>query len=484
MAEGVSPLAVAVPGVLGVGVGLVLGWWAARRRSTRAVPTGSGLTADLLPEPALDWLRRIHDAHGAWATEPGIGPNDIRVLRALEPSLDPDEAAFLETRLARARLHEQNGAERLDDGLFLYRAAGGTATALFLGAGAKDDARRAADADLILLLDLLRRREIADGLGTSTSGTHPAALESVESVGRRLALQLARLTGGSALVATREARQVRIVGVSANADARLEGRMIAATTPLGRVASGQEEGPTTGEEPFGIDDVGDRRQTRMRPYLLPVSAGSSVVGGVAIYPPGPDGLGPGVLAEVRVALEGAAARLGRATEAHRLKREAFRDTLTGLLNRRGLDDEMGRVGVTAGVLIAADFDEFKKLNDALGHPAGDAALAHFARIMEEQIRVEDRVGRVGGEEFLIWLPNASLALGIRVAERIRVKLGTTAWEWHGRTWPLRASFGVAACPETCRRVESLAAQADAALYVAKRSGRNRVEAAGAVVGES
>jgi len=72
----------------------------------------------------------------------------------------------------------------------------------------------------------------------------------------------------------------------------------------------------------------------------------------------------------------------------------------------------------------------------------------------------------------------SRADGARIAERIRIKLGTTPWDWRGRSWPLSASFGVAACPETGRRVANLPAQADAALYVAKNSGRNRVERAG------
>ena len=86
--------------------------------------------------------------------------------------------------------------------------------------------------------------------------------------------------------------------------------------------------------------------------------------------------------------------------------------------------------------------------------------------------------RIGGEEFAVWLPRTELDVGARIAERIRIKLGTTPWDWRGRSWPLSASFGVAACPETSRSVANLPAQADAALYVAKNSGRNRVEKAG------
>jgi two-component system cell cycle response regulator len=129
------------------------------------------------------------------------------------------------------------------------------------------------------------------------------------------------------------------------------------------------------------------------------------------------------------------------------------------------------------VLIYADLDKFKLLNDTLGHPAGDAALVHFSRLVHDIIRGADTASRVGGEEFAIWLPGASLAVGLQVAERIRIRLATTAWDWQGRTWPLSVSLGVASLPETTRSVENLMAQADTALLEAKRGGRDRVQAA-------
>jgi diguanylate cyclase (GGDEF)-like protein len=178
------------------------------------------------------------------------------------------------------------------------------------------------------------------------------------------------------------------------------------------------------------------------------------------------------------AIHNAAARIDRALEADQHKRAATIDALTGLHNRRGFDETFRSITAGQGALLYADIDRFKSLNDSLGHPAGDAALVHFARIIREQIRAGDVAGRIGGEEFAVWLPDTDLELGSRIAERIRLKLTNTPWHWQGRSWPLSASFGVAACPETSRSTDNLPAQADSALYQAKRGGRNRVERAG------
>jgi diguanylate cyclase (GGDEF)-like protein len=207
-------------------------------------------------------------------------------------------------------------------------------------------------------------------------------------------------------------------------------------------------------------------------------AGERCVGAVALWPPGGREPVGGARAEILAALANAAPRVVTAMEADKLKEKTRLDPLTGLLNRRGLELALNRVDVGDGAIIYADLDNFKGLNDRLGHPAGDAVLIHFSRIIRDQIRNGDVAARVGGEEFAIWLPAARLETGYRIAERIRIRLNTTPWDWQGKAWALSASFGVAASPETGREVGDLIPQADAALYVAKNSGRNRVERAG------
>ena len=212
--------------------------------------------------------------------------------------------------------------------------------------------------------------------------------------------------------------------------------------------------------------------------LLPIRHDLKPVGAVAIWlSTGREPAGP-ARAEIMEALHNAAARIDRALEADQHKRAATIDPLTGLPNRRGFDEAFRLITAGQGALVYADLDRFKSLNDTLGHPAGDAALVHFARIIREQIRTGDVAARIGGEEFAVWLPETDLELGARIAERIRLKLGGISWDWQGRVWPLSASFGVAACPETSSSPHNLPAQADAALYLAKSSGRNRVERAG------
>jgi diguanylate cyclase (GGDEF)-like protein len=208
--------------------------------------------------------------------------------------------------------------------------------------------------------------------------------------------------------------------------------------------------------------------------VAPLVRHEAAIGAVAWRVPDGGVVGAEAIREVSEALRAAAPRLEMATRLAAETAKAIKDPLTGLLNRRGLTERMSLIGPERGALISLDVDKFKLLNDTLGHAAGDAALLQLSRILQEQVRGVDAAARVGGEEFLLWLPGTSLEEGVRVAERIRVRVGTGGWAWQGRSWPLSASFGVAGWPETTRSRENLATQADAALYAAKRGGRDRV----------
>jgi diguanylate cyclase (GGDEF)-like protein len=465
-----EPLALVL---LALGAG-VLGWLFGRHQARGRV--GTGVAPHLLPDPALEWLRRAHRAAGVWITE--LDPNEEgpRAERIVEPErLSVAQVVAVDRRLERARDQEQSGAERMEGGMLVFHAKAGAAVGLLLPDrfealgldGVEDDLRR--------LLEGVRRRPHIVAL--TQAQAQEASLESVGSVGLRLAYQLERALDAQVVVAAVDTSGVRVIGVSGRGDRRLLDSFLPPESELARVAQGSLETRVSTDDPLG-GVVADRRIHPGSVLLLPIKRDHQSVGAVAIWLPAGREPSGGPRAELMEALANAAPRIARALEADQHKRAATIDPLTGLHNRRGFDEVFNLVTAKEGALVYTDIDRFKSLNDTLGHPAGDAALVHFARIIREQIRTCDVAGRIGGEEFAVWLPETGLELGTKIAERIRIKLGTTAWDWRGRNWPLSASFGVAACPETSRSVDNLPAQADSALYVAKRSGRNRVEKAG------
>jgi len=469
-----APVIAAIAAAVG---GLAVGWLLGRRGGTLASrsPGRGGVGPHLLPDPALRWLLRAHGALGVWVSELAEGeegPSNERVVDA--ERLSVAQITAVDRRLERARDQEQAGAERMEGGTLVFRGAGGVAVALLLPDG--HGALGQAEGDLARLLEGVQRRPQIVALAQAQSDE--ASEETVGSVGLRLAYHLERITGAEVVVAVVEGdgdagtRPVKVVGASGRADRRLLESYAAPDSVLARVARGEAERSVADAEFMG-GAVADRRQRKQAVLVLPLLDRRIVVGAVALWLP--DGREP-----VGSAFAEIAEAIANALKAHQHSELARTDPLTGLGNRRALEAALARQDVSEGALIYADFDHFKALNDALGHPAGDAALVHFARLIREQIRSADVGARIGGEEFAVWLPGATLEAGLRIAERLRVKLSTTAWDWQGRSRGLSASFGVAACPGTSRRVENLPAQADAALYVAKNSGRNRVETAGRV----
>lgn len=171
-----------------------------------------------------------------------------------------------------------------------------------------------------------------------------------------------------------------------------------------------------------------------------------------------------------------------------LREQATRDGLTGLWNRTAIFDilqnELARSGRSGESLIVlmADLDGFKPVNDHFGHMAGDAVLRQVGARMRASVRRYDSVGRYGGEEFLIVLPGCELPGGIALAERIRNAIEAESLLAGDNEIRLTCSLGAAcAVPPLIPPADDLVRDADAALYRAKRQGRNRVEAAGITV---
>jgi diguanylate cyclase (GGDEF)-like protein len=155
------------------------------------------------------------------------------------------------------------------------------------------------------------------------------------------------------------------------------------------------------------------------------------------------------------------------------------DPLTGAYNRRRLDQELAQVVARARrsdssvAAIALDLDGFKGINDSLGHAAGDALLILVAVTAQEEVRQGDMLFRTGGDEFVILLPDTAMAEAVVVAERVRASVADAARHVYPEP-PATVSLGVAEGPRPGEPPDALLLAADAALYVAKEAGRDRV----------
>ncbi len=164
-----------------------------------------------------------------------------------------------------------------------------------------------------------------------------------------------------------------------------------------------------------------------------------------------------------------------------LSYQSIRDPLTGLYNRRYMEDALARETARAqrhrtqtGILMC-DIDHFKQFNDAFGHAAGDAVLVELARFFKLRLRVEDIVCRYGGEEFTFILPECTSVEDVRNrADQLRAGAREVRVTFRGQTLAVTLSIGVAVCPEHSGDVEELLHVADEALYQAKQQGRDCV----------
>jgi len=168
----------------------------------------------------------------------------------------------------------------------------------------------------------------------------------------------------------------------------------------------------------------------------------------------------------------------------RVYEAAMRDGLTGALNRKALDQRL-EAEIAFAVrhdaplsVVMLDVDHFKMVNDTHGHPAGDAVLREISGRLARALRIEDVLGRYGGEELLIVARNITLEQAAQMAERMRALIDSSPVAFEDKAISVSASFGVAslACCGATRDAKTLLATADARLYEAKHAGRNRVVA--------
>jgi two-component system chemotaxis family response regulator WspR len=167
-----------------------------------------------------------------------------------------------------------------------------------------------------------------------------------------------------------------------------------------------------------------------------------------------------------------------------LRDQATRDGLTGVWNRQMIFDTLAqelaraaREGTSLSIVMA-DLDKFKSINDTFGHPVGDAVLQEASRRMSKCVRSYDHVGRYGGEEFLIVLPNCNEDEARTVIERLRQSIADAPMNGDGRELHVTCSLGVAFVgTQKGISVAALVHAADEALYFAKQNGRNRVQVA-------
>ena len=219
-------------------------------------------------------------------------------------------------------------------------------------------------------------------------------------------------------------------------------------------------------------ELGSPVPTPAHDRLVPICAADELLGTLRLADDGPlPPLARQAVVQVAAATGAALHHAQRLAEAERLARQ---DPLTGLLNRRALEAELGievhrarRLGYTLGVLML-DVDDFKSINDRFGHAVGDAALQRLAALLTERLRQSDRVARVGGEEFVVVLPGADPQATLAVARKLRQ---ATAELPAPR---ITLSLGGASLPASQANASLLLERADLALYAAKRAGRNQV----------
>ena len=219
---------------------------------------------------------------------------------------------------------------------------------------------------------------------------------------------------------------------------------------------------------------------------VPLTVGGEVIGSVLLNRPRP--YTEAEEQRIRESVGQAAPVLANLRNLAVAEIRAATDGLTGLPNKRAVTDALNRMFAQASTtgspiaLLLLDLDHFKQINDQWGHAVGDQVLANVGAVLRSALRTRDFAGRNGGEEFAVLLPDTAVAAALEIAERVRAAIAEISLP--GADVSVTASIGVGGYPDHASTLDRLERLADAALYLAKRHGRNRVEQAGPPVAEA
>ncbi|SHJ09459.1 diguanylate cyclase (GGDEF) domain-containing protein [Roseomonas rosea] len=195
------------------------------------------------------------------------------------------------------------------------------------------------------------------------------------------------------------------------------------------------------------------------------------VGTLCVMDHVPRQLTPALIDRLQDLARGVSAALSLRQAIHEVHRAARTDALTGVCNRKGMEEIFASIDPQHLGLLMIDLDGFKPINDTYGHAGGDKALVEVARRLRETVRAKDTVVRLGGDEFVVLVREVERPeAGLSLAARIHAAFADT-FLLNGAAVPLRASIGFAASPWHASDVRTLMERADAALYAAKRAGR-------------
>ena len=432
-----------------IGVGLGEGERLVAVRDARIVAGGpSGEPLDLAPGRSVRVTVAGETSRGLATSSLG-DPSGLQIV-ALTPQAAIDAAA----RMAEMRLTAVLIASLFVFALVVFLLGRSVVTTLGRLAGAAD---AIADGRLDERVDVRGQDEFALLGNAFNRMAEQLQQQMAELRTERRRAHEATTRFGQALGATHDPQQLL--------------RVVAETVMEATGASGAVVRTRTGEVIQAGESTGPEEVT------FPLRHGASDFGSLVIRGSALDAdqveTARALVAHAAVALENA--RLHRLVE-----QQALVDALTGLANRRSLEDtltsELARARRLDGelCLVLADLDHFKQVNDRFGHPAGDEVLRAFAHTLAGAIREGDVAGRWGGEEFALILVGVGVSGGIDLAERAR-RIVSARPVMTVRAGPVEitASFGVAACAGGAT-IDQLIEAADSALYAAKRGGRNRV----------